>query len=276
MTDGNTKRIGDLERGLKTIERKLARLEIAVDTQRQDNQTGIPPQHAADQKDNAAQRKPSLKPEIPPSPENSAQPQKSWYKTMQGWKTLLEVIGIPFAIGYAVVTYFQWQDLRHNFEVDERAWVKVGYAWPDLASNQVATINGRLVNFGKSPITGLIADATFQVVKGGAPPLFSLKGTHSTHSEAPFFPGDSSDFPIHLYDQQTKLPRVFTTQEIEDLEGGKSYVATFGWIVYSDQFGKHWYRFCGWHGYGTSGTVNAMGCVAENRAGDGKPDVPVE
>lgn len=36
-------------------------------------------------------------------------------------------IGVAGAVVYAVITYFQWRDLRHNFEIDERAWIKVAF-----------------------------------------------------------------------------------------------------------------------------------------------------
>jgi hypothetical protein len=89
---------------------------------------------------------------------------------------------------------------------------------------------------------------------------------------------DSSDFGIRLFDQQTKQPRAFTLEEINALQKGTKYAAVFGMIVYNDQFGIHWYRFCAWNpNYGTAmGSANASECVAWNVAGDGKPDVPFE
>src|SRR5207237_1280683 len=38
---------------------------------------------------------------------------------------LLEIVAIPFAIGYAVVTYYQWSDAHHNFILDQRAWLRM-------------------------------------------------------------------------------------------------------------------------------------------------------
>jgi hypothetical protein len=62
-------------------------------------------------------------------------------------------------------------------------------------------------------------------------------------------------------------------KELERLKAGQAYVATFGMIVYFDQFGTHWYRFCNWNAYSTSGVVTAGSCVGWNIAGDGKPTV---
>ena len=41
--------------------------------------------------------------------------EKPWYKTLDGWKKVLEITAIPFAILYAFITYLQWKDIRHNF-----------------------------------------------------------------------------------------------------------------------------------------------------------------
>jgi alkyl hydroperoxide reductase subunit AhpC len=67
----------------------------------------------------------SLDTNLPPAASDSKQSHKPWYKTGQGWKAAIEIIGIAFAVGYAIVTYLQWQDLRHNFIVDERAWLGI-------------------------------------------------------------------------------------------------------------------------------------------------------
>lgn len=110
---------------LTKLEKSVSSLELAISQPRQSDQTSVSKQADSGQENDAADRQSALHSEIPPTPDNSAQPKKPWYKTMNGWKTLLEVIGIPFAIGYAVVTFCQWRDLRHNFQVDQRAWVSI-------------------------------------------------------------------------------------------------------------------------------------------------------
>lgn len=200
-----------------------------------------------------------------------------WWASWKNWKEVLEGIGIVAAILYALVTYLQWKDLRNNFIADERSWIKLGYTWPPLRSNQPAMINGELINIGKSPITFLYAEGVFDIVRSENPPSFSMKRTHSTHSEAPLFPSDHSPFPIALFNQTTKAGRAFTAEEIEGLQKGTHYAVVFGWIVYRDQFRAHWYRFCSWNSYASSpGTARAGGCVAWNRTGDDQPDVPID
>src|SRR5579872_5423243 len=60
-----------------------------------------------------------------PSPTKPNNTQKKWYQSLKGWERVLQTTGIIFAIGYAVITFLQWRDLRHNFQVDERAWLDV-------------------------------------------------------------------------------------------------------------------------------------------------------
>ena len=279
MTDGKP------NRRISQLERKVHELELLIGQPRQNDQTGIGEQKNPSQEGQETPWQSSI---IPPAPANRKNPKKAsdqsapWWKRCVkkviglNWWRILEGLGIVSVIAYASVTYLQWHDLRHNFEVDQRAWVKIGYIWPNLTPDQTAVMNGNLVNFGKSTITWLMADGIFEVVKVGDSPSFSLEQRHSTTSQAPFFPGDSSTFPIQLFDRQTKKPRAFTPQEIDDLTAGRAYAVTFGWIAYGDQFGHHWYRFCGWRGYAPVGWANASKCVEWNRVGDGKPDIPIE
>src|ERR1700722_14701384 len=37
----------------------------------------------------------------------------------------ISAIGVGAAIVYAIITYLQWSDLRRNFMIDERAWLKM-------------------------------------------------------------------------------------------------------------------------------------------------------
>jgi hypothetical protein len=48
---------------------------------------------------------------------------EKWYRTFKGWKSAFEFAAIFFAMGYACVTYRQWQDAGLNFKVSQRPWV---------------------------------------------------------------------------------------------------------------------------------------------------------
>jgi hypothetical protein len=109
----------------------------------------------------------------------------------------------------------------------------------------------------------------FEIVRAENSPSFSLQQRHNSTGEKPVFIGDSDTFPIQLWDQNSKQPRAFTADEIKSLSDGKTYIATFGIVAYSDAFGLHWYRFCQWTSYAQEATVNAAACVNWNTAGDG-------
>jgi hypothetical protein len=195
---------------LKKLTTKLNTVISKLRTPREKDNTRVNPQDASGQENDAADRQFALTPKVPPSPTYRKQTDKPWYKTTSGWKTLLEMIAIPFAIGYAIVTYWQWRDLRYNFEVDQRSWVKIGCPWPPLNGTQPVTVNAELTNFGKSPVTGLYGEGALEVIDAKNGPSFSLQQRHSHHSEAQLFPGDKSTFPINLFDPSSKQQRAFT------------------------------------------------------------------
>src|SRR5438445_3423263 len=112
---------------IATLAQRLADLEKTVhalpNAPGQQNQTTDRPEHNADHEGDATIRQPPLKPQVKTAPKQTGKPSDPWHKTLQGWKAVLEVIAIPFALGYAVVTYCQWRDMQRNFLIDERAWV---------------------------------------------------------------------------------------------------------------------------------------------------------
>lgn len=127
MTSNRTTndRLGDLERDAKVFHNQLAKLSAEIDSIRQEHNASVTPQQTANQEHNATERQAPLKPEIPPAPANSNQPKKPWYRTLQGWKTLLECIAVPFAILYAVVTCLQWGIMHDSFEAANKPSIGV-------------------------------------------------------------------------------------------------------------------------------------------------------
>ena len=123
------------------------------------HEAGIGPQNAATHEGDGAIREGCLipAPKIPPSPGNPPKPEQPRYKTIQGWKSglelpkvLFEIIAIPFAVGYAIVTYCQWQDLHDNFEVSQRAYVMISDVEAHLLENR-PYIKISLDNYGHLP-----------------------------------------------------------------------------------------------------------------------------
>jgi hypothetical protein len=263
------------ELGRKIISELEKIVHALTHTPRQQDEAGISPQHQPYGEGDTTQGQPALKSHIPAAPPYSEKPEKPWYKTLSGWKSIAELIAIPFAIGYAVVTYFQWKDLRHNFEVDQRALVKITFGIPTTVPTIGAmdAVPVTVLNIGKSPALRARVDASLEIVEHSNPPTFSFRKSHLVIDVGMLFPNDpmkpilvSTTFPRNLRPIQLTVP------EIQDLIEGKTYIAAYAIAEYSDQFGRHWTRFCDWKSY-TAKTMgaNADPCVKWSAIGDGEP-----
>jgi hypothetical protein len=207
-------------------------------------------------------------PNIPPTPRDPDQSEKSWYKTMQGWKTTLEIVAIPFAIVYAVVTVYQWRDLRHNFEVDQRAWVKPKVLWPkDMMDDKVTVM---VNNLGQSVVDSTSMDAKIEILDRASQPSFAQSGIHTAAIFETLFPKDENSITVMRFSPEGKESPL-TDKEIKALSQGDDYAVIWGYILYHDQFGVHWTRFCDWHAF-TSKLIQfqAAGCTRYNSVGDGE------
>jgi hypothetical protein len=89
------------------LNKLAAKIATLVNGPRKLDETGIAPQNTHENEGNPAGGELLSSAHIAPAPCDSKKPQESWYKRMEGWKTALEIAAIPFAIGYAFVTYFQ-------------------------------------------------------------------------------------------------------------------------------------------------------------------------
>jgi hypothetical protein len=241
------------------------------------NKTSIAPQNTSEGKSDGAIREDIFipPPNVPPSPCNPPQPEYPWYKTFQGWKPkldaakiILEVVAIPFAIAYAVVTALQWRDLRHNFATDERAWVKVGEIKFPIVNREVLAYT-TISSIGKSPAFDAIVTSVLEILPSKQSPTFSLSGSNRTYFGGVMFPGEKAEnIPI--------AKESITQPQVDSFAAGDSYYVAFGKITYRDQFGKHWTRFCEWAYNGTaphpeSKYFYAKPCTEYNAVGDGDP-----
>ncbi len=71
------------------------------------------------------------------------------------WKARVELLAFLFAIGYAIITFFQWRDAGKNFQAGQRAWIgaDIGSTITPIKLGK-GTPNTWLVffkNFGNSP-----------------------------------------------------------------------------------------------------------------------------
>lgn len=208
--------------------------------------------------------------QMTPTPHQAAQPHKKWYKAVRWWK-LWEGLGIAAVIGYAGITYVQWQDLRHNFEVDQRSWLRTEYSYP-LRPNGTAKI--RVTNTGKSPAMQGFAHAVYEIVDSRKEPSFKNIRRHTISIFPILFPGVSDSIDVVVYEQPDGPISKLTDADTENLASGKTYVAIYGQVEYIDQFGRHWTRFCDWKHFSAGGEgkdFRAGSCVRYNAVGDGRP-----
>jgi hypothetical protein len=224
----------------------------------------IGPENTPKEEDDSTSRKSSFPPKVKPSPPNPPQSNKPWYRTMHGWKTALEIVAIPFAIGYATIAYWQWHDASHNFRVDQRAWISA-YRFelseePTEAFTQDEIIrffvNCWIRNTGKTPALGEFSNAEwfFSIEPPG--PVTVTAPQESSSSVSIIAPGvDNIKFSIlPTPDTANRGPRVFspiTSDTVRMYREKKYSMYVFGKVQYRDIFSKpHWTTICAYHVYG--------------------------
>jgi hypothetical protein len=195
---------------------------------------------------------------------------------MNGWKAVLEINAIPFGVAYAVVTYFQWRDLRHNFAVEERALIKVAIdpKQGDASTSDPAFIERmhniqvpvHIQNIGKNPATKVRAITRVELLPRNESPDFSYASPgvgYSTYDLNILFPTDTSPMPVTMY-RIGGFEAVLTEEERKSLLDGSYYLVYYGKLTYSDGFGEHWTLYCGWHGFNERGTYTSRPCSEYN------------
>jgi len=259
----------------KNLGQRVSNLEKAVHelksihTPRQQYETAVGPQDHPTQEHATTQGKMPLGAHISPTPYAKEKTKHRWYRPFEWWKSRLEIIAIFAGVGYAFVTYFQWRDLHHNFEVDQRAWIKVDYG--PVTSTPVVPIRMKFTNVGKSPALRISIDVVVETVQSKMGPSFVPAQKHTEAISALLFPNDSPiDLLAELFNDSNGSARALTEAEVQSLVDGKSYLAIYGQVIYADQFGVHWTHFCSWKAYSTA-KYEARSCIMWNAVGDGNP-----
>jgi hypothetical protein len=208
--------------------------------------------------------------------------QKIFWRKQSSSATCLNIvtaIGVLFtgiaaggAVIYALITYHQWRDLRHNFEADERAWLKVEVGMPPTLSSQTpVVVNVR--NVGKSPALNLFGGVIVQIVDANSGPAFPTGGKTEFRQVAAnmVFPSDLTSFSSgRTPNNPDGTLRPLTDEEMHSLAAGNTYLAAFGIIAYRDQFGDHWTRFCTPKSYQVGPKdFYWRSCILWNAVGDG-------
>jgi hypothetical protein len=173
------------------------------------------------------------------------QSKRSWYKTAKRWKTIVEMIAIPFAIGYAVVTYRQWRDLHHNFEVDERAWLYVSRSvLPKEPSEEDRhiQINAFVANSGKTPAVAVGLKSGIFLFDHD-PPMADWKQIQ-LEPQGVLFPGQTNGSFV----RETQL---YGAPDVAIYKAKKARIYLRTCLVYTDAFNSaHFTESCMYHIFG--------------------------
>ena len=271
---------------LSKVVSAINKLSLKISDQRQQRHTGIEPQHTTSDEHAGGPPESVITP--PPAdttktkkPDDYRYPRRSrrtkvWrqFKRVFLKKDRLERVGILFGIAYASATIWQWQDLRHNFMVEQRAWIRVKHAQFGKI-NEDTVIDGwplTVSNVGKSPALRIYVHAVFEVLSSSKPPSFDLSIPHNGVDISTLFPADEDPFTA-VMGPDIYNSRPVSRDDIRELMLGHKYICVWGQALYIDNFGKHWTRYCAWQDFSLnhSGNFSARPCIAWNTVGDGNP-----
>jgi hypothetical protein len=181
---------------------------------------------------------------ITPNLSDPNQSQRPWYKTVDGWKTVLELVGIPFAIAYAIITFFQWRDLRHNFKVEQRAWI--GYntmAITNLKAGEPLRCDIKLLNSGKTFALEVNMPGGIQTSEVG---LEDAQRQFAVKSISYIAPRSKVLFPSVEVNLPSETAERLSPAQVAAVSSGTLHVYLFADISYRDIFGdQHTTHFCG-------------------------------
>jgi hypothetical protein len=212
---------------------------------------------------------------LPPHAQKEHDAAKKKKSARDDQRYVIEIVTLIFVIIYAGLTgwyawtaHKQWVDLRRNFETDERSWVDPTVNFKVMPVDGTVTI--RLANVGKSAILSTVTDAWVEILDRNTPPSLSKEPYHSVDDTGWIFPGKATDIFGQRWTQDSHVAFPPNDDERKALISGDDYMAVYGQIIYVDQFGIHWERFCYWKGFVNNGPiVNVKGCGEFNVMGDG-------
>jgi hypothetical protein len=266
---------------ISNLERAVRRLELSVHSPREHDHESIGQHDDGPQESENTPRATAVISEAPKNADNAKTRSDAavpWRKRRPPrfkrlrWRNMLTNIGIVAGVGYAVVTCLQWGDLRHNFYVDQRAWLRPTYLIPEQPS---AAIKVQIDNIGKSPAFNAKATVVYEVVNWQVQPSFDLSSPGTVETiPAVLFPTEFDSFQALLSPNG-----ILTAEDTKRVNSGDSYVALFGQMIYRDPFGNHWMRFCTWHAYGPTSyrhQYNSTACALYTATGEGDPQSRVK
>ncbi len=195
-------------------------------------------------------------------------------------ESMLAVWGFVVAIAVALIYFGQLIYIRRSVDlaektarIDQRAWmsIKIEDFTPSPMESTPIGCTLHFSNTGKTPAKQVQVYVRMVMVPNGHSPDFEYAErpimVGSSGIELPGLPENTVRVNI-----PTKVPGSHYTEDlrlsktdVDDLNQGRSYIATFGRIQYLDVFGtQHWIQFCGWHAYNRDGFYNIFPCADYN------------
>lgn len=194
-----------------------------------------------------------------PAPAKPKNIYRKSYRCARRWKPFLEIAALVAGIGYAIVTYYQWRDLRDNFKVEQRAWIGVmGVGIEGLVSGTVtARFPLTITNTGKTPARFVEFRSNLGYVRhpnGKPEEMIGIGGGESEKIVGDFDPArkpknTNRAGTIQPGAQNQILHTAIFSSGIgvtpDEIMTGNKTVFLQGIIWYTDIFGgEHWTRYC--------------------------------
>ncbi|WP_128911360.1 hypothetical protein [Granulicella sibirica] len=279
--DKNTKELG--ERLLNAIKENNRLLRITTDpTQCQDpphDNEGDAPEE--DGNDNTSVAFFPLA-HTRPRPKTFKEAKYKWYqfdnytgRTISWWKHRLEFWAIFFAIGYAMITFAQWLDAGDNFQVDERALIKLvatENTTADIDTSRPMSQSISMENVGKTVAKDIRGSIVIERRTISESPSLNYEQPGTGVTFGILYPGKPATFPAFwqkLSGGGTQVTTI-TQSDLDAFKEGKIYFAIFGEIIYRDVFGvEHWSRFWSFLG-GANQSYPTQNCTNYSNVDDNK------
>jgi hypothetical protein len=189
--------------------------------------------------------------DIKPCPRNAENPDGEKKYNIKWFKDRLEIIGILFGMGVAVLLFLQWREMvkatkitenqlrqmQKDSILDERAWV-VPF---EVIANPSQDNSGSMYFYVNYKNTGKTPAINAQCILGESADLNKIK---ISKIERPNPPANSAmiapDAANHSTTEEAPIPKDI----VQSIKSGMPFYI-FGTIWYDDIFGRHhWTQFC--------------------------------
>ena len=203
---------------------------------------------------------PSSTMHVNPAPNDSNKSNHHWYDAVKKWRLwqlpgwkILQGIGIAAGVGYAIVTFAQWQDLRKNFMVEQRAWIyPVVTHQTNVAINEKIIVEAMYQNTGKTPAKSFSVVTKIEILDASQSPTFDYSnsilnswafGGLEVPNQRPFRLNTWAKRQVS--GTKTTEEIAWTQDMVNEFWDSRLWIAFEGNIVFLDSFGNwHTTTFC--------------------------------